>query len=161
MDGAERSAFEQFAHIRLDALLRFGLALTGDPVLATDLVQEALVRTAMRWSRVAKDGDPYSYVRRTMVNTRISWWRRLRNERLVERVPDRAVSTESHDPMLWDAIRSLPSRQRAVVALRFYEDLSEEQTARVLGCTVGTVKSQQSRAIAKLRRVLTKEWETT
>jgi len=147
-------AFEAFARARLSALLRFGYALTGNREAAADLVQEAPVRTGARWSRLAQSQDPEGDARRIMVNTNVSWWRQRRRERLTAAVPDRGRDTQLRDYELWEALRSLPSRQRAVMVLRYYEDLSEAQTADLLGCSVGTVKSQSAKAIGKLRAIL-------
>jgi RNA polymerase sigma-70 factor (sigma-E family) len=154
--------FDDFMRARLPHLLRFGRALTGSEAAAADLVQEALERTLMHWSRVgAEDSDPERYVRRVMVTRNVSGWRRLRRERLAERVPDRG-STDPEplwDSDLWQALTELPPKQRAVIALRYYEDLSEEEIARVLGVSRGTVKSQASRALDKLRIAMTAKQE--
>jgi RNA polymerase sigma-70 factor (sigma-E family) len=150
--------FAAFVRMRMPALLRFGHALTGNPHDALDLVQAALERTGVRWRSVSRDGrDPEAYVRRAMVNSWVSRWRRLRRESLVAGVPDRPVAADDgaleREP-LWQALRELPPRQRAVVVLRYYEDLSEAEIAAVLGVSPGTVKSQASKAMATLRRHL-------
>ena len=99
-----------------------------------------------------KQDDPEGYVRRTMINRYISIWRRRSRERLVAQVPDIASGSEpSGDSGLMRALAQLPPRARAVVVLRFYQDLSERETAAILGCSVGTVKSQTARALARLR----------
>lgn len=151
----ETEAFDAFVRARLGPLLRFGLALTGSHDAAADLVQDALERTLLRWSRIESD-DPEGYVRRVMVNRNISLWRRLRRERLTDRVPEQEYDDRSAHPdqVLWQAIGQLPPRQRTVIALRYYEDMSEAQIADVLGIAPGTVKSQASRAMAKLRALL-------
>jgi RNA polymerase sigma-70 factor (sigma-E family) len=152
MASRDTEAFDAFVRARLPHLLRFGRALTGDEHAAADLVQDALERTLMRWSRVT--GDPEGYVRRAMVNRSISVWRKHRRERLTDAVPDLGHDDRVRDDALFQALRLLPPRQRAVIALRYYEDLTEAQTADVLGCSVGTVKSQAHAAMARLRSLL-------
>ncbi|MDQ1641887.1 MAG: hypothetical protein QOJ90_1238 [Actinomycetota bacterium] len=155
MDEVTRATFDDFARSRMPALLRFAHALSGDPHTAADLVQDALERTVLAWPRVIRQDDPEGYVRRAIVNRHISRWRKLRRERLSDSVPESAyVPTAPHDDELWASLALLAPRQRAVLVLRFYEDLSEAQTAEVLGCAVGTVKSQTSKALARLRRQL-------
>jgi RNA polymerase sigma-70 factor (sigma-E family) len=145
-------SFEAFVHARLPALLRFGHVLTGSRDAAADLVQDALERTGLAWSRVVRKDDPEGYVRRVMVNRNVSTWRRRRRESLVAATPDTAYEPMArHDAAIWQELASLPPRQRAVIVLRYYEDLTEAQTAAVLGCSVGTVKSQTSKALAALR----------
>ena len=154
--GSEADAFDEFVRARMPALLRFAHALTGDPHVAADLVQDALERTGMRWSRLDRLGDPEAYVRRAIVNGRTSRWRKLRRETLVEDMPDRRPAADPYrrDEQLWRLLGTLPRKQRAVLVLRYYEDLSEEQIAATLGCAPGTVKSQASKALAKLRLAL-------
>lgn len=149
-------AFDTFVRARMPSLLRFAHAITGDPHTAADLVQDALERTGMRWSSLDRNGDPEAYVRRAIVNGRISRWRKLRRESLVDLVPDHApyVDRGPRDDTLWQLLATLPRRQRAVLVLRYYEDQSEEQIAATLGCAPGTVKSQASKALAKLRAAL-------
>ena len=139
--------------LRLPALLRFAHAVCGDPHTAADLVQDALERTGLHWHRIDRNGDPEAYVRRAIVNGRVSRWRKLRRESLVDVVPEHAtyVDHPSHDATLWRLLATLPRRQRAVLVLRYYEDMSEEQIAATLGCAPGTVKSQASKALVKLR----------
>jgi RNA polymerase sigma-70 factor (sigma-E family) len=149
----DSESFDTFVRARLPHLLGFGRALTGSEHAAADLVQDALERTLVRWSKVTAD-DPEGYVRRAMVNRSISVWRKLGRERLTDEVPQHAYDDAYEDRTLLDALRQLPPRQRAVVALRYYDDLTEAQTAAVLGCSVGTVKSQASAAMAKLRTLL-------
>jgi RNA polymerase sigma-70 factor (sigma-E family) len=153
---ADLDAFDAFVRARLPALLRFAYALTGDPHTAADLVQDALERTGMRWSRIERQGDPEGYVRRAILNGRISRWRKHRRETLVDCVPERMTSYDvpGRDDQLWQLLATLPPRQRAVLVLRYYEDLSEVQIAATLGCSPGTVKSQSSKALAKLRVAL-------
>jgi RNA polymerase sigma-70 factor (sigma-E family) len=152
VDDHDREAFDEFARGRMHALLRFAHVLTGDADRAADLVQDALERTLLAWPRVVRKDDPEGYVRRAIVNRHVSVWRRLRRERLVAQPPERGYDPPpGHDADLWAALGVLPPRQRAVLVLRYYEDLSEAQCATVLGCTVGTVKSQTWKALARLR----------
>jgi len=147
--------FEEFVAGRGQALQRFGYALTGDWALAEDLLQTALARAYSRWSRVQRD-DPEAYVRKIMLNTWSSWWRRRwRGELPTEQVPEVAgpdsfAAVDSREA-LRSALGQLPPRQRAVVVLRYHQDLSEAQVADLLGVSVGTVKSQAARALATLR----------
>jgi RNA polymerase sigma-70 factor (sigma-E family) len=159
---AEAEAFDAFVRARMPALLRFAHALTGDPHTAADLVQDALERTGIRWSRLDRQGNPEAYVRRAILNGRTSRWRKLRRETLVDTLPDRTISLDppGHDETLWRLLCTLPQRQRAVIVLRYYEDMSEDQIAATLGCAPGTVKSQASKALAKLRAAMPAE-ETT
>ncbi len=151
---AERDcdAFDAFARARLPELLRFGRLLTGSDEAGADLVQDALERTLLHWTRLECREHPEGYVRRVMINANISSWRRLRRERLTDELPERGSVDAHRDADLWRAIAELPPRQRAVIALRYYEDLTEAEVAVVLGCSVGTVKSQSAKAMAKLRR---------
>jgi RNA polymerase sigma-70 factor (sigma-E family) len=148
--------FGEFVRAVLPGLLRYGHALTGNPHDAADLVQGVLERIGARWSSVLRrTGDPLAYARRAMVNAHISRWRRTRRENLVADLPDTTAVWQPDrfaDEPLWQALRSLPPRQRAVIVLRYYEDLSEAQIAEALGCAPGTVKSQASAGIAALRR---------
>jgi len=159
--GGERAVVEDFAEfvrMSLPGLLRYGHALTGNPHDAADLVQGVLEKVGSRWGSVlAKGPDPLAYVRRAMANAHVSRWRRFRKENLVAEFPDRpavpAFDRLEHEP-LWQALRDLPPRQRAVVVLRFYEGLSEAEIADSLGVSKGTVKSQNSKAMATLRSKL-------
>jgi RNA polymerase sigma-70 factor (sigma-E family) len=154
----EPEGFREFVAARSPALLRSAWLLTGDEALAQDLVQTALARVWPRWSRLAEPSRAEAYVRRVIVTTYANWWRRRwRAEQPTAEVPDRsrdldeyATAETRHD--LAVALAALTPRQRAVVVLRYFEDLSEAQTADVLGCSVGTVKSQTHKALGKLRR---------
>jgi RNA polymerase sigma-70 factor (sigma-E family) len=154
---AEAEGFAQFVAARERALLRTARLLTGDWALAEDLVQTALVRSWPRWERIRRRDDPEIYVRRVLVNTWASWSRRRwRGERASETVPERPapgdVAAEVAVRMAVDsALKSLTSRERAVLVLRVFDDLSEAQVAQILGCAVGTVKSTMARATARLR----------
>ncbi len=144
--------FEEFVAARSSSLLRTAYLLTRDHALAEDLLQTALTKAYLAWSRV--DGSPEPYVRKILVNTYASWWRRKWNgERPTEELPDRPQHDEriGETGDLWDALGRLPRRQRAVIVLRYFEDLTEAQTADLLGIAVGTVKSQTSKALATLR----------
>jgi RNA polymerase sigma-70 factor (sigma-E family) len=151
---AEKPEFDDFVAARSTALLRTAYLLTHDHALAEDLLQTALTKSWFAWGRIS--GSPEAYVRKVLVNTfATSWRRRWNGELATAELPERgtddtadAVTTE-HD--LWAAMARLPRRQRAVVVLRYFEDLTEVQTADALGCSVGTVKSQASKALAKLR----------
>lgn len=154
---AEESGFAQFVEARERALQRTAWLLTGDWALAEDLVQTALVRAWPRWERILRRDDPEIYVRRVMLNTWSTWYRRKwRGEKPAAAMPDRAAAGDLATEVavrlaVRTALGSLPRRQRAVLVLRIYDDLSEAQVAEVLDCTVGTVKSTMSRALAKLR----------
>jgi RNA polymerase sigma-70 factor (sigma-E family) len=146
--------FDEFVAARSTGLLRTAYLLTHDSALAEDLLQTALAKAWFAWSRI--EGRPEPYVRRILVNTYSSWWRRrwhgeLATGELPERGAgdDAGASDAAQD--LWAAMTRLPRRQRAVVVLRYFEDLTEAEAARLLGCSVGTVKSQTSKALAKLR----------
>jgi RNA polymerase sigma-70 factor (sigma-E family) len=147
--------FEEFVAGRGQALQRFGYALTGDWALAEDLLQTALAKAYPRWSRVLRD-DPEAYVRKIMLNTWSSWWRRRWRGELPTLLlpevaaPDRFADVDSRQA-LRAALAQLPPGQRAVVVLRYHQDLSEAQVAELLGISAGTVKSQAARALASLR----------
>ncbi|MFG2085904.1 MULTISPECIES: SigE family RNA polymerase sigma factor [unclassified Spirillospora] len=148
--------YEEFVTTRAQALLRYGYVLTGNADDAADLVQDGLVRLRGTWERVVNKDDPEGYVRTIMARQHISLWRRRRREHLVGSVPearydDRGIERAEHDPRLWEALTSLPPRQRAVLVLRYYEDLSDEEIAGMLGISRGTVRSQAARALGKLR----------
>lgn len=153
-----REAFKGYVAARSPALLRTAYMLTGSSADAEDLLQTALAKTYLVWDSIRDRESIDAYVRRIMVNTRTSWWRRRRHAReiVTDDVPeaahyrDDAADVVLHD-VLWTALSALPAKQRAIVVLRYYEDLSEAETARVIGVTVGTVKSTTARALAKLR----------
>jgi RNA polymerase sigma-70 factor (sigma-E family) len=147
----QQTTFDEFVAARSRALLRTAYLLTHDHALAEDLLQTALTKAWFAWRRV--DGEPEPYVRRILVNTYATWWRRKWNgEQPTEVLPELPTDESRAEPTdLWEAMARLPRRQRAVVVLRYFEDLTESQTAEALGCSVGTVKSQTSRALAKLR----------
>ncbi|HSR84051.1 MAG TPA: SigE family RNA polymerase sigma factor [Streptosporangiaceae bacterium] len=137
-------------------MLRTAYLLTGNVADAEDLVQSALAKTYVAWDRIQDRSALDGYVRRAIVNTHISWWRRRRVEEYpTDEIPDQAVidNGESSDiqESLRRAIDRLPQRMRAAVMLRYYEDMTEAEVADVLGVSLGTVKSTVSRAVAKLR----------
>jgi RNA polymerase sigma-70 factor (sigma-E family) len=157
VDAEAREDFRSYVAARSPALMRTAYALTGNRADAEDLLQTALAKTYLSWTRIREQEAVDGYVRRVMVNTRTSWWRRRRvDEHPTGELPERAVGRDAtadsdlHDA-LWTALADLPRRQRAMVVLRYYEDLSEAETAQVMGVSVGTVKSATSRALAKLR----------
>jgi RNA polymerase sigma-70 factor (sigma-E family) len=151
--------FRAFVALRSAALLRTAYLLVGDWASAEDVLQIALTRTYLAWRRLGALASAEAYARRVLVNTSVSWWRRRWHG---ERPADVLPETVGGDPTdnwlereaLWRNVRLLPARQRAVLVLRFYEDLTEVDTARVLGVSVGTVKSQCARALTALRRRL-------
>lgn len=147
--------FAEYVRHRHGELLRFAHILCGDPHLAADLVQDALERAGLAWRRIQRQDDPEGYLRRTILNQYLNRRRRLRRERLTDDPPERpSRPVEPADAEVWLMLATLPPQQRAVLVLRYYEDLSEAEIARVLGCSTGTVKSSASRALAKLRAVL-------
>ena len=149
--------FDEFVAARSGTLLRTAYLLTRDHGLAEDLLQTALTKAWFSWSRI--NGGPEAYVRKIMVNTYASWWRRKWNGETpsshlgTDALPEgRSVDQEPVESTdLWTALGNLPRRMRAVVVLRYFEDLTESETAALLGVTVGTVKSQTAKAFAKLR----------
>ena len=156
VDPGASATFDEFVAARSRALLRTAYLLTHDHALAEDLLQTSLAKAWFAWWRI--DGEPEPYVRRILVNTYASWWRRRwRAETPTESLPD----SQAHGPdptaqvddrdELWQALGRLPRRQQAVIVLRYFEDLTEAQTADALGVSTGTVKSQTSKALARLR----------
>ncbi|MBM0276441.1 SigE family RNA polymerase sigma factor [Micromonospora tarensis] len=151
--------YEEFVDARLAPLLRYAVMLTGDPHQAQDLVQETMVRVQLNWRRVARADSPERYVRRMLTNQYVDWRRGSWVRRVLLRgEPDEtvAVSTDHTQSavdrdQIWSWLSRLPRRQRAVLVLRYYEDLPDAEIADVLGCAVGTVRSSISRALATLR----------
>jgi RNA polymerase sigma-70 factor (sigma-E family) len=155
--------FEQFAVARLPSLLRYAVVLTGDRDLAQDVVQEVLARAQVRWRRISDADSPEAYVRRMVLNEYLSWRRSWAarhvhavGERLVDLddarggVDDHAQSVVEADE-LWNRLRALGRKQRAVLVLRYYEQLDDDAIADLLGCSPGTVRSHASRALKTLR----------
>lgn len=149
--------FAEFVQARSPSLLGAAWLLTGDGGKAEDLLQTVLARAWRNWRRIQHDGNPEAYVRRMLYTTYLSWWRRRwRGEVPAETLPDKPargdLAGESvNRQALRRALDRLSPRQRAVLVLRFLEDLSVAETAALLGCTAGTVKAQTSRALAAMR----------
>jgi RNA polymerase sigma-70 factor (sigma-E family) len=155
-DEERPASFEEFVRVRGTALRRYGFVLTGDLDDGNDLVQEALIRLSDAWPRVRSKDDPEGFVRVTMARLHISRWRRRRRERLVADVPETAFSDAdierlNGDAGLWRLLAALPPRQRAVLVLRYYEDLADEDIAHRIGVSRNTVRSLAARGLAKLR----------
>ncbi|MET8687469.1 SigE family RNA polymerase sigma factor [Streptomyces sp. NPDC004732] len=154
-----RGDFEEFVAAAGPRLLRVAWLLTGDAHLAEDLLQTALAKVWPKWHRIAGE-HPEAYVRKVLVTTHTSWWRRhWRGEVPHGELPERPGSFDTYEGVdleqsLAVAVRALPARQRAVVVLRYFEDLSVAETAGILGCAPGTVKSQAAKALRTLREVL-------
>jgi RNA polymerase sigma-70 factor (sigma-E family) len=165
--GADRASFEQFVEGSSSRMLTTAMLLTGhNRADAEDLLQTVLERAFRRWRRICRSGDPGPYVRQMLVNASIDRWRFLRrrpeqplgSDEVLPAAsglfgPDQSDGIADQD-LLWRALAQLPPGQRAIVVLRYYEDLTEAQTAAVLGCSVGSVKTQASRALGKLRVIV-------
>jgi RNA polymerase sigma-70 factor (sigma-E family) len=156
------SEFDSFVRTRTPALLRSAYLLTGDQHLAEDLVQSALARTHRSWRRLHHSGNAEAYTRKTMYHLQVSWWRRGRvAESMPGDLPEprRRGGEPDHAQQialrlsLRAALLKLSTKQRAVLVLRFFEDRTEAEVADLLGVTVGTVKSQTAKALARLRTV--------
>jgi RNA polymerase sigma-70 factor (sigma-E family) len=152
--------FSAFVRQHQDRLQRFGYLLTGDSASAEDLTQSALLTALCRWERIGDRSNASAYVRQIMINQRrMNWRRKFRSmEVLSADVPGTATpdfsSGVAANEMLRKALLSMPVRQRTAVILRYYEDLSETDTAEIMHCSVGNVKSQTSRGLARLRKLL-------
>lgn len=149
-------AFHEYVSRRSRSLLRTAFLLTGNRADAEDLVQAVLAKTYQVWDRIEDRGALDGYVRRAMVNTHISWWRRRRLEEYpTDMVPDQVVADHSVTSDQYETLRRavdrLPQRMRTAVVLRYFEDMTEAEIATALGVSLGTVKSTVSRAVAKLR----------
>jgi RNA polymerase sigma-70 factor (sigma-E family) len=153
---ARDADFSAYMHARQASLMRTAYLLTGDRHTAEDLVQTAFAKLYLAWDKVQTRESVDAYVRRILVNEHNSLWRRAwkRREHSTDEVPE----GRHHDTYdggargeLWDLVQTLPRKARAVLVLRYYEEMSEAETAHVLGISVGTVKSQTSRALAALR----------
>jgi len=153
---SDDEAFRDYVLARGTALLRIAIMLTGNLADAEDLVQAALANTYLAWGKINDHAALDAYVRRAMVNTHISWWRRRKLDEVpTDEVPDQAVGDHERDSDLADVVRRaldrLPRRMRLAVMLRYFEDMTEPEIAALLGVSLGTVKSTVSRAVAKLR----------
>ncbi|WP_234411110.1 SigE family RNA polymerase sigma factor [Nocardioides terrigena] len=163
MPRRDPAAFAEFVAARSAALHRSAYLMVGERQLAQDLLQEALTKTYVAWPTLRDPSRAEAYTRKVITTTAISWYRRKSwQERPSDAIPE--VSTEARaDAMdddvarrewVWTALQALPPRQRAAIVLRYYEDLTEAQTAAALGCAVGTVKSQVHAGLASLRKTL-------
>jgi RNA polymerase sigma-70 factor (sigma-E family) len=160
--------FEEFVSARLSALVRYATVVTWDPHLAEDIIQNVLVRAQARWPRISRMDAPEHYVKRMVVNEFLSWRRRRAAQSvpladigaLLPGAPDPTAQRDEREAML-QLIATLPPRQRAVIALRFYEDLSVEQIAEILGCRTVTVRTHLMRALATLQTSLPAPLVTT
>lgn len=158
MSPVEEREFREFVAASSPALLRSAYMLSGDVHLAQDLLQSALLATARRWSHIREQDRAEAYVRRVLYRHQIDWWRaQTRRPEIVSAAPpdraggrDHAADIALRDGLL-DALLGLPPRQRAVVVLRYYEDRPEAEVAEMLGVSLGTVRSQASKGLAKLR----------
>ena len=162
MDGDGQGGFAAWSAAQAPSLHRFAYLMCGDWHDAEDLVQEALAKAALHWSRIERTEHPDAYVRTILLNQCRSMWRRpwARTSRAsdpVDRsVPDATDMIAARSEVM-AALRLLPTRQRATVVLRYYEELSEAETAAVLGCSVGTVKNQTHKALRSLREAMSRE----
>jgi RNA polymerase sigma-70 factor (sigma-E family) len=157
--GGGELSFPDFVTRQQHALLRLAFLLAGDRGHAEDLVQTALMKTYRHWDRIVRRGEPSAYVRRALVTTHTSWRRRAwHREQPAARLPD-VAAPERADRLdasedLRHALAGLPPRMRATVVLRYYEDLSQLQTAQIMGCSESTVNTQAARGLARLRAEL-------
>ncbi|MEV6925639.1 SigE family RNA polymerase sigma factor [Dactylosporangium sp. NPDC051485] len=149
--------FHEYVYARGPALMRLACLLTGDPHRAEDLLQEVLVSAYAKWHRISTAERPDVYVRRMLVNANISWWRRLTNREVaVDTVPDRGGGGDHEQAVadrdaMWRLVSTLPPKQRAVLVLRYYEDLSDAAIAEILSCSTVTVRTHAMRGLATLR----------
>jgi RNA polymerase sigma-70 factor (sigma-E family) len=157
------AGFDDLVAARGDALLRFAYLLCGDRHLAEDLVQTVLARAYLRWAKVSASERVEAYVKKMIVNEHLSWRRRRASGEVTQAVP--AVATRTPDvgdavtarDEAWRLLATLPRRQRAVLVLRFYEDMPDAAIADLLGCSAGAVRSYASRGLAALRPVVLEE----
>ena len=148
--------FDEFVTLHGPELLRLAYMLSGSREQAEDLVQNALVKAYRRWDAVSSADRPIAYVRTIVAREHLSWWRRKSSHETPGLVPDQAGDDSpdtavAETDAMWRLLATLPRRQRAVLALRYYEDLSDAGIAELLGCSEGTVRSNASRALASLR----------
>jgi len=161
MRSSDAADFSTFVAASSTRLLRTAFLLTGERGAAEDLLQTSLEKTYRRWGRIRRKEIPEAYVRRILVNAATDSWRRGRGARDVELQESDLASGLDADleriptrTALMDCVRQLPAGQRAVLVLRYFDDLTEAETAATLGCSIGTVKSQHARAMARLRALL-------
>ena len=157
-DDEAGTRFGEFVASRTQALMRVAWLLTGDRHAAEDLLQTALAKTYAKW-RTLRNEDPEGYVRTVMLREQLSWWRRLKRFRETSTPELEITAADPSDQTdlriaMRTALLRLPVAQRAVLVLRYYEDLTETQAAQVLGCSVGTVRSRTHRAVERLRSIL-------
>ena len=153
---SDDSDFRDYVLARGTTLLRMAIILTGNRADAEDLVQAALAKTYLAWDKINDHAALDAYVRRAMVNTHISWWRRRKLEEFpTDELPDQVVADHARESDMAEVVRRaldrLPQRMRAAVMLRYFEDMTEPEIAATLGISLGTVKSTVSRAVARLR----------
>lgn len=154
----QQREFAEFVASRSDSLIRLAYVLTNDQHAAEDLLQTALMKTAGHWRKIR--GNPEAYVRRVMYHEQVGRWRSPRwgREQVVQAPPEQAVGDRTGEVetrlTLQQALRTLPVRKRAVLVLRYYEDLSESEVVKIMGCSVGTVRSQTHQAIVRLRELV-------
>ena len=158
------TAFSEFVEARSSSLFRTAYLMVGDHQLAQDLLQEALVKTLIAWPRLRDRANVDAYTRRILVTTSISWRRRRSfHERPTDTLPER-VDADPVDAVVIHgaviaALLTVPPRQRAAIVLRYYQDLTEAQTAEVMGCSVGAVKSQVAAGLKRLREALGRSFD--
>jgi len=163
----ETPDFDEWVAQRGAALLRFAYLLTRDHARAEEAVQDALIAAYSRWTRICRGQDPEAYVRRSIVNADISRWRRfVRRETPIAEPAAESAGTDLADAQaeqdaVWTLCATLPTKQRAAVVLRYYEDLPDAEIAEILDCSPATVRSQIHRALATLRTTLTTAEEAT
>ncbi|MFJ7244073.1 SigE family RNA polymerase sigma factor [Kitasatospora sp. NPDC098652] len=155
---ARDEEFQTFVVAAWPRLVRTAFLLAGEQYAAEDLVQSAAEQACAAWSKVRRADDPYAYVRRILVNQHARRWRRRPPELLVDAVPDAAgredgFARSDQRGALLAALATLPPRQREAVVLRYWEDLSDSQTALAMGCSVGAVRSHAAKGIGKLRQI--------
>lgn len=151
--------FEAFIEAEIPRLLTFAALIGAARDNAWDLVQETLVRVGLQWTTLDRSRDPHAYAEKVLLNLHISKWRKLRRELPLGPPSDGQVDLPGFEAIedrqeLMEALRALPTGQRAVVILRYFDDRTERETAEILGCSVGTIKSQHAKALEKLRRFL-------
>ena len=161
----DEEGFREFVRARLPKLSRAAYLLAGGHAQAEDLLQSSLIKVALNWSRIRKAADPEAYVRRMLYHEHVRTWRGRRwREHSTAELPERGGVDESDQTVLklalQQALAKLTNRQRAVIVLRYFEDLSEADTAQIMGTSVGTVKSQTSHALGRLRKLAPELAET-